>query len=312
MADENVERINNIVAKKSYLTPSMSIKMRPPAKHQLTQIKDIPSLISEVKYDAIFLLDSITELDIPTYQENTSKSSFVFRKDHLSWRDKKKIVTPVKRTLFSLKDSGSSEDEDYDINTINNIPNCLIKNRDLDVATNSAEEDSFPTMVDDNMKFLDNLVSSKTHLSSKSLKISHPPPEKIVHIQDVPHMLNGENQNILNTVRTYTTYEHFLYLKAVNNSKNGTNMRYDVIFMLDPMLDTVITANEGELSVNDVILQDKNFEHPENISDFNVKDAQPRTLSHFSREFSIKDNAYFILLPDIAKDSGYVYANNYK
>ncbi|KAL2488873.1 hypothetical protein Fot_42165 [Forsythia ovata] len=120
------------------------------------------------------------------------------------------------------------------------------------------------------------------------------------------------NQDILNTIRTYTTEEYFLYLKAVNNSKNNTNMRYDVIFMLDPMLDTEITANEGELSVNDIILQDKNFENSENISDFNVKDAQPRTLSHFSKEFGIKDNTDFILLPDIAKDSGYVYANNYK
>ncbi|KAL2550168.1 hypothetical protein Fot_11698 [Forsythia ovata] len=97
--------------------------MRPPAKHQLTQIRDIPSLISEqddrsifhairtstdgdyfvyiratkrvtdgvqVKYDAIFLLNSITELDIPTYQENTSKNSFVSRKDRLSWGNNKK------------------------------------------------------------------------------------------------------------------------------------------------------------------------------------------------------------------------------
>ncbi|KAL2488826.1 Uncharacterized protein Fot_42118 [Forsythia ovata] len=199
----------------------------------------------QVKYDAIFLLDSKTELDIPTYQENTSKSSFVSRKDILSWRQKKGIVTPVKRTLFSLKNSGSSENEDG-INTINNIPDCLIQNRDLD-----------------------------------------------------------GNQDILNTIRTYTTEEYFLYLKAVNNSKNNTNMRYDVIFMLDPMLDTEITANEGELSVNDIILQDKNFENSENISDFNVKDAQPRTLSHFSKEFGIKDNTDFILLPDIAKDSGY-------
>ncbi|KAL2549271.1 hypothetical protein Fot_10801 [Forsythia ovata] len=129
---------------------------------------------------------------------------------------------------------------------------------------------------DDNMEFLDNLVSSKTYLSSKSLQISHPPPEKIVQIQDIPHLLNGGNQNILNTIRTYTTKEHFLYLKAMKNSNKGTNMRYDVIFMLDPVLDTEITANEGELPVNDVILEENKIQPPENnISYSSVKDAQP-------------------------------------
>ncbi|KAL2514028.1 hypothetical protein Fot_27999 [Forsythia ovata] len=64
-------------------------------------------------------------------------------------------------------------------------------------------------------------------------------------------------------------------LMEMTKPQKGTNMRYDVIFMLDPMLDTEIITNDGELLVNDVILQDMNVEHPKNnISDFNVKDAQ--------------------------------------
>ncbi|KAL2549291.1 Uncharacterized protein Fot_10821 [Forsythia ovata] len=107
--------------------------MRPPAKHQLIQIKDIPNFISgddrsishairssidedcfvyiratkketggvQVKYDAVFRLHSTNELDTPMCCENTSNRSFVSRKDDLSWRkDNKGIVTPVKRTLF--------------------------------------------------------------------------------------------------------------------------------------------------------------------------------------------------------------------
>ncbi|KAL2498395.1 hypothetical protein Adt_23945 [Abeliophyllum distichum] len=131
--------------------------------------------------------------------------------------------------------------------------------------------------------------------------------------QRLMEMTEQGNQNILNTIWTYTIEEHFFYLKVVNNSKKGTNMRYDVIFMIDAMLDTEITAIEGELPSNDVILQEKNFEHPENnISHFSVEDAQPQTFLQFNREFGIQDNADFILLLDIARDSGYVYANDYK
>ncbi|KAL2483452.1 Uncharacterized protein Fot_44896 [Forsythia ovata] len=104
----------------------------------------------QVKYDAVFLLHSTNELDTPTCCENTSNSSFVYRKYHLSWRkDNKEIVTPVKRTLFSLKDIGSNEDEDYDISGINNVPDCLTQNRGLDVAIDSTEEDSLPTILND-------------------------------------------------------------------------------------------------------------------------------------------------------------------
>ncbi|KAL2546951.1 hypothetical protein Fot_16184 [Forsythia ovata] len=47
-ADEHVDRITDLIAKKSYMVPSTSITIRPPAKHQVIQIKDIPSFISGV------------------------------------------------------------------------------------------------------------------------------------------------------------------------------------------------------------------------------------------------------------------------
>ncbi|KAL2556750.1 Replication factor-A C terminal domain-containing protein [Forsythia ovata] len=277
-ADEHVDRITDLIAKKSYMVPSTSITIRPPAKHQVIQIKDIPSFISgqedqhffwvkgrlntellqqsywymccsicnksshvdfdelyqcfyckcdgakgkprakayvqiidctgsmdatmigetaesylqcpattlmdlttsqndmsishairssideacfvyiratkkdtsgvQVKYDAVFLLHSTDELDTPTRCENTSNSSVVSHKDHLSWRKENKgIVMPLKRTLFSLKDIGSSEDEDCEINAIKNIPDCFTQNRGLDVALDSADEDSLPTVL---------------------------------------------------------------------------------------------------------------------------------------------------------------------
>ncbi|KAL2515100.1 hypothetical protein Fot_29071 [Forsythia ovata] len=119
--------------------------------------------------------------------------------------------------------------------------------------------------------------------------------------------------NILNTIQTYTAKEHFLYLKAMKNSNKSTNMRYDVIFMLDSMLDTEITTNEEELPVTAVILQENFSQPPENnISYSSVKDTQPHTFLQFSKEFGVQDNTNFILPPDIARDNGSVYGNNYK
>ncbi|KAL2528233.1 ATP synthase epsilon chain [Forsythia ovata] len=92
----------------------------------------------------------------------------------------------------------------------------------------------------------------------------------------------------------------------MKNSNKGTNMRYDVIFMLDPVLDTEIIANEGELPVNDVILEENKIQPPKNnISYSSVQDAQPQAFLQFIREFGIQDNPAFILLPDIARDNEY-------
>ncbi|KAL2547347.1 Nucleic acid-binding [Forsythia ovata] len=119
--------------------------------------------------------------------------------------------------------------------------------------------------------------------------------------------------NILTTIRTHTEKEHFLYLKAMKNSNKSTNMRYDVIFMLDSMLDTEITTNEEELPVTAVILQENFSQPPENnISYSSVKDTQPHTFLQFSKEFGVQDNTNFILPPDIARHNGSVYGNNYK
>ncbi|KAL2494111.1 hypothetical protein Fot_37868 [Forsythia ovata] len=93
------------------------------------------------------------------------------------------------------------------------------------------------------MDILETIISSKAYLTSRSKSISHPPAEMIVFIENVPRLLTEDNEDILNHIRTSTTEEHILYVKAVNNSRRYTSLKYDVIFMLNPMLDTGTCSN---------------------------------------------------------------------
>ncbi|KAL2494092.1 replication protein A 70 kDa DNA-binding subunit D-like [Forsythia ovata] len=67
----------------------------------------------QVKYDVVFLIDPVTELDTPMRPETSSYAVLTFRSNSFSrGRKRKKIVKPIKRSLFSLKDSDSSQDEE--------------------------------------------------------------------------------------------------------------------------------------------------------------------------------------------------------
>ncbi|KAL2471683.1 Replication protein A 70 kDa DNA-binding subunit B [Abeliophyllum distichum] len=145
-AEENVEKLEEVVSHKTYLHPLMSINVHPPAKHKIQEIKDIPHLLSEedqsvtqsirtsvddehilyvraternidgiqVKYDVVFLIDSVTELDTPMRLETSSGVNLTFHRTSFSrGRKGKQIVKPIKRTLFALKDFDSSQDEEH-------------------------------------------------------------------------------------------------------------------------------------------------------------------------------------------------------
>ncbi|KAL2454448.1 DEAD-box ATP-dependent RNA helicase 24 [Abeliophyllum distichum] len=176
-ADENVEKLEEVVSHKTYLHPSMSINVHPPAKHKIQEIKDIPHLLSEeiesvmksirtsvddehilyvratersvdgiqVKYDVVFLIDPVTELDTPIRRETSSDVNLTFRRTSFSrGRKGKQIVKPIKRTLFSLKDSDSSQDEEHEGLNDSTIPSQLDENRDHSVVGDFSEEDDVP------------------------------------------------------------------------------------------------------------------------------------------------------------------------
>ncbi|KAL2508168.1 transcription initiation factor TFIID subunit 15b [Forsythia ovata] len=70
-------------------------------------------------------------------------------------------------------------------------------------------------------------------------------------------MYSYKNHDILNNIRVLTTEEHLLYLKVVNSNKKTAGLKYDVIFMLEPILDINIALNIGETSTGGVVLEVK-------------------------------------------------------
>ncbi|KAL2494348.1 hypothetical protein Fot_38105 [Forsythia ovata] len=112
--------------------------------------------------------------------------------------------------------------------------------------------------VDDNMEFLETIISSKAYLTSRSKSIAHPPAEMIVLIEDVPRLLTEDNEDLLNHIRTSTTEEHILYVKAVNNSRRCMSLKYDVIFKLNPMLDTGTCSNPTDKTSSSVMFKINN------------------------------------------------------
>ncbi|KAL2543712.1 Nucleic acid-binding [Forsythia ovata] len=99
----------------------------------------------QVKYDVVFLIDPVTELDTPMRPETSSDTVLTFRGNSFSrGRKEKQIVKPIKRTLFSLKDSDSSQDEEHGGLTGSSIPSQLGENIDHSVVDDFSEEDDIP------------------------------------------------------------------------------------------------------------------------------------------------------------------------
>ncbi|KAL2512221.1 Replication factor A C-terminal domain-containing protein [Abeliophyllum distichum] len=97
------------------------------------------------EYDVVFLIDPVTELDTPMRPETSSDVNLTFRRTSFSrGRKGKQIVKPIKRTLFSLKDSDSSQDEEHGGLNDSTIPSQLAKNRDHSVVGDFSEEDDVP------------------------------------------------------------------------------------------------------------------------------------------------------------------------
>ncbi|KAL2480570.1 hypothetical protein Adt_33536 [Abeliophyllum distichum] len=98
-----------------------------------------------VKYDVVFLIDPVTELDTPMHPQTSSDGILTFSGNSFSrGRKGKKIVKPIKWTLFSLKDSDSSQDEEHGGLTDTSIPSQLGENRDHSVVGDFSEEDDIP------------------------------------------------------------------------------------------------------------------------------------------------------------------------
>ncbi|KAL2475185.1 replication protein A 70 kDa DNA-binding subunit B-like [Abeliophyllum distichum] len=441
-ADENVEKLEEVVSHKTYLHPSMSINVHPPAKHKIQEIKDIPHLLSEkgehffwlqgtmsiqimqqsfwymccsicnksshvnfdemyqclyckcegarekprakayiqvqdstgcidatmigktaqaflqctadilmqlttqedesvtsirtsvddehilyvratersvdgiqVKYDVVFLIDPVTELDTPMRPETSSDVNLTFRRTSFSRGRKGKQIV-------------NSQDEEHEGLNDSTIPSQLVENRDHSVVGDFSEEDDVPVQqqfettvltawdefvvnqctaisailttspvilatnlrvssfnglglctksktsiyinppfkqltllhswVDDSIEILETIRSKKSYLTSTSKSIAHPPAEMIVLIKDVPRLLTEGNEDLLNHIRTSTTEEHVLYVKAVNNSRRCTRLKYDIIFMLNPMLSTITCSNPTNKTSSSVMLQTVN------------------------------------------------------
>ncbi|KAL2501557.1 Protein DETOXIFICATION [Forsythia ovata] len=66
-----------------------------------------------------------------------------------------------------------------------------------------------------------------------------------------------KNQDILNDIRASTTEEHMLYLKVINNNKKTVALKYDVVFMLEPILDINTALNIGENPVGGFMVEEK-------------------------------------------------------
>ncbi|KAL2495711.1 Uncharacterized protein Fot_39468 [Forsythia ovata] len=62
---------------------------------------------------------------------------------------------------------------------------------------------------------------------------------------------------ILNDIRALTIEEHMLYLKVINNNKKTAALKYDVVFMLEPILDINTALNIGENSVRGFMVEEK-------------------------------------------------------
>ncbi|KAL2556286.1 Uncharacterized protein Fot_01025 [Forsythia ovata] len=66
-----------------------------------------------------------------------------------------------------------------------------------------------------------------------------------------------KNQAILNDIRASTTEEHMLYVKVINNNKRTVALKYDVVFMLEPILDINKALNIGENPVGGFTVEEK-------------------------------------------------------
>ncbi|KAL2494304.1 replication protein A 70 kDa DNA-binding subunit D-like [Forsythia ovata] len=136
--------------------------------------------------------------------------------------------------------------------------------------------------------------------------------EKLMEIQKTA------NEDLLNHIRTSTTEEHILYVKAMNNSRRCTSLKYDVIFMLNPMLDTSTCSNPTDKPSSSVTLQisdtdcasinrksdeqiDLTVLSLENSNTSQQAEKQPR--HKISKNIGFHEAKDFILLPTIAEDN---------
>ncbi|KAL2491785.1 hypothetical protein Adt_27413 [Abeliophyllum distichum] len=72
-----------------------------------------------------------------------------------------------------------------------------------------------------------------------------------------------ENHDMLNDIRALTIKEHMFYKKVVNNNKKTAGLKYDVIFMLEPILGINTALNIGDNSVGSVVLEVKSAYYPD-------------------------------------------------
>ncbi|KAL2482920.1 Nucleic acid-binding [Forsythia ovata] len=131
-------------------------------------------------------------------------------------------------------------------------------------------------------------------------------------------MQKTDNEDLLNHIRTSTTEEHILYVKAMNNSRRCTSLKYDVIFMLNPMLDTSTCSNPIDkpssivmLQITDTDCASINRKSDEQI-DLTVlslensktnQQAKKQLRHKISKDIGFHEATDFILLPTIAEDN---------
>ncbi|KAL2544291.1 hypothetical protein Fot_13524 [Forsythia ovata] len=67
---------------------------------------------------------------------------------------------------------------------------------------------------------------------------------------------NGESGHI-KQYSCLTIEEHMLYLKVINNNKKTVALKYDVVFMLEPILDINTALNIGENPIRGFMVEEK-------------------------------------------------------
>ncbi|KAL2470864.1 hypothetical protein Adt_39000 [Abeliophyllum distichum] len=167
------------------------------------------------------------------------------------------------------------------------------------------------------MKILETIISSKAYLTSRLKSIAHPPSKVIILIEDVPCLLTEDNEDLLNYIRTSTTEEHILYVKAVNSSRRCTSLKYNVIFMLNPILDTGTCSNPTEKIASSVMFKinntdsagmnkkdDEQIDTVLSLEDSHTSQQAEKQISYkISKDIGFHKAADFIVLPTIVGDS---------
>ncbi|KAL2546514.1 Uncharacterized protein Fot_15747 [Forsythia ovata] len=98
-----------------------------------------------VEYDIVYMFDPVTELDEPLDPRSAANNSIESQPEHISRTNKdKQIVKPVKRALFSVRNSNSSQDKEDGMPSTTTIFSRSSREIVFTIVTSSSKEDNVP------------------------------------------------------------------------------------------------------------------------------------------------------------------------